>query len=281
MYKVNRCGRFDLCMIAVSLLAKGVDWNINSVGVNVTSKASPFLRREWIETSPCWLLVLLVYRLPSCEGSGLKLIKKILNLHLIRLPSCEGSGLKLIYMTSLSYISMSPFLRREWIETLPSIPSIFRFTVSLLAKGVDWNNTSGVSWVSVGWSPFLRREWIETLLYQIWQWIKRVSLLAKGVDWNIFETEADNDQVKSPFLRREWIETCLMPVRATVPLVSLLAKGVDWNSLTICAIGLRLLSPFLRREWIETILCRHESLWIWSPFLRREWIETHFGCLHV
>ena len=78
----------------------------------------------------------------------------------MRLPSCEGSGLKPVRSRQTDIDNLSPFLRREWIETLnpkathdtaEGLPSCegsgLKHTtdvivdqvefVSLLAKGVD------------------------------------------------------------------------------------------------------------------------------------------------
>jgi len=122
--------------------------------------------------------------LPSCEGSGLKQKFPDFIAAPDGLPSCEGSGLKRIRWLLVTWFVMSPFLRREWIETQWTFCLRYSYRVSLLAKGVDWN----ISWnpamvvgirlpscegsglkhlipyytTGIDGSPFLRREWIET-----------------------------------------------------------------------------------------------------------------------
>ena len=118
MCKVNRCGRFDLCMIAVSLLAKGVDWNAWVCGFN--SRPSG---------------------LPSCEGSGLKryipnlfgdalvvsllakgvdwnILSKVMLESIIVSLLAKGVDWNIRNLPPWIPFRLSPFLRREWIETL-------------------------------------------------------------------------------------------------------------------------------------------------------------------
>jgi len=161
MCKVNRCGRFDLCMIAVSLLAKGVDWNT--------------MKSTTAERANC-------------------------------LPSCEGSGLKHASFLILLVLPGSPFLRREWIETLKYRNGTDGVIVSLLAKGVDWNIDQTGNCQNFRVSLLAKGVDWNVIIYWIVQKIL-VSLLAKGVDWNISNCLYFVYGFLSPFLRREWIET--------------------------------------------------------------------------
>ena len=149
--------------------------------------------------------------------------------HDCSLPSCEGSGLKRYKDGAVEYSNMSPFLRREWIETIPR-HLLFYFPCR---------------------SPFLRREWIETLTISVTPLPKEVSLLAKGVDWNttVFLTVAV--PLCLPSCEGSGLKRCVIDNLHPILFVSLLAKGVDWNTLRKYRQWL-IKSPFLRREWIET-----------------------------
>jgi len=120
---------------------------------------SPFLRREWIETSSERGIKAVGDCLPSCEGSGLKHPLPVGSVLQVLSPFLRREWIETQHLSTKSEAEESPFLRREWIETY----SLFYYCY-------------------VCWSPFLRREWIETPYADYINMLETVSLLAKGVD---------------------------------------------------------------------------------------------------
>jgi len=169
------------------------------------------LRREWIETylkknaaAPdpglpscegsglkhysCTAL-LLKQSLPSCEGSGLKRVNFKGKFFVAGLPSCEGSGLKRIRWLLVTWFVMSPFLRREWIETQWTFCLRYSYRVSLLAKGVDWNISWNPAMVVGIRLPSCEGSGLKRTSRLYFVRGSGVSLLAKGVDWNTYNNK--------------------------------------------------------------------------------------------
>jgi len=195
----------------------------------------------------------------------------------------------------MKFIYRSPFSRREWIEISLYAAKLDEYEVSLLTKGVDWNNEewfdfydddglpshegSGLKYrttaMVVYWprSPFSRREWIE-------------------INTPLVRPSA----ILSPFSRREWIEIsrrinvgwwwfclpshegsglkCLWHIHILPSTqVSLLTKGVDWNNSNAKTTGILPRLPSHEGSGLKYdtagIIIGYER----SPFSRREWIE--------
>ena len=92
------------------------EWIEIGGGYITLAKASPSMRREWIEMTL------------SCRVSA----------GLLGLPPCGGSGLK--YHVSIDFVLtsvLSPSMRREWIEMHRQDTLQVIISVSLHAVGVD------------------------------------------------------------------------------------------------------------------------------------------------
>ena len=145
---------------------------------------SPFSQREWIE-------------IPHSEYD---------DCHILGSPFSRREWIEIFFCLLWQARWQSPFSRREWIEILYRLSPWLPLFVSLLTKGVDWNNIpvillsqlnrlpshegSGLKYsfrcINSGFpvSPFSRREWIEIAVMRPYGRSPKVSLLTKGVDWN-------------------------------------------------------------------------------------------------
>ena len=122
--------------------------------------------------------------LPPCGGSGLKFQpgQRYRLLHQ-SLPPCGGSGLKSVVERGFHAVTLSPSMRREWIE----IPEVC-FSATLACRLPPCGG-SGLKFfaprcrLSPATSPSMRREWIEMI-----------------------RRNRPKKQFSSPSMRREWIE---------------------------------------------------------------------------
>ena len=100
------------------------------------------------------------------------------------LPPCGGSGLKFPSQNPLASDSLSPSMRREWIE-------------------IPCRTVQGSCRM---WSPSMRREWIEMMNLPALLPLQAMSPSMRREWIEISVTARHTVSFKSPSMRREWIE---------------------------------------------------------------------------